>query len=65
MPPIVDQIAIFVLKPEDNPGWLDVAGEQVDPKIGLMLQKVNFLKVYFLGLQKDLSKFLFDIQSLH
>ena len=27
-----------MLKPEDNPGWLDVAGEQVDPKIGLVLK---------------------------
>ena len=49
MSPIV---AIFVLKPEDNPGWLDVAGEQVDPKIRLMLQKVIFFKVYFLGYKK-------------
>ena len=51
MPPIIDWITIFVYKPEYNPGWLDVAGEQVDPKIGLMLQIVSvfFESVFFVN----------------
>ena len=34
----LQSIAIDFFKPEDDPGWLDVAGEQVDPKIGLVLK---------------------------
>ena len=59
MPPIIDWITIFVYKPEYNPGWLDVAGEQVDPKIGLVLKSklVFFQTMWFqLNLLDDVFK---------